>query len=54
VAINVLRRRYRLHEALFLATGLLLNASPLARSEVSSDDLQHFMENLERGRISFE
>ena len=54
VAINVLRGRYRLYEALFMATGLLLNASPLARAEIDSDDLKHFMNSLERGHIGFE
>lgn len=54
VAINVLRGRYRLHDALFKATGLLLNASPLARGEIDPDVLEKFMSNLERGRIGFE
>ena len=54
VAINVLRGRYRLYEALFLATGLLLNASPLARAKMDPDDLKRFMSNVERGHISFE
>ncbi len=54
VAINVLRGRYRLHDAVFMATGLLLNASPLARAPADPDDLERFMETLERGRIGFE
>jgi hypothetical protein len=54
VAINVLRGRYRLYDAVFSAAGLLLNASPLARADADSDDLRRFIENLERGHISFE
>jgi hypothetical protein len=54
VAINVLRGRYRLHDAVFSAAGLLLNASPLARADADADDLRRFIENLERGHISFE
>jgi hypothetical protein len=54
VAINVLRGRYRLYDAVFSATGLILNASPLARADDDPDDLKRFIENLERGHISFE
>jgi hypothetical protein len=54
VAINVLRGRYRLYDAVFSATALLLNASPLARTDDDPDDLKRFIENLERGHISFE
>jgi hypothetical protein len=54
VAINVLRGKYRLHDALFMGTGLLLNASPLARAESDPEDLERFISSLERGHISFE
>jgi hypothetical protein len=54
VAINVLRRRYRLYDAVFMGTGLLLNASPLARAEIDPNDLEDFVNSLERGHISFE
>ena len=54
VAINVLRRRYRLHDALFMGTALLLNTSPLARAEVDPNDLERFINDLERGRIGVE
>ena len=54
VANNVLRGRYRLYDAVFSATGLLLNASPLARADGDPDDLKRFIETLERGHIGFE
>jgi hypothetical protein len=54
VAINVLRRRYRLYDAVFSATGLLLNASPLARANNDPDHLKQFIEDLQRGHIGFE
>lgn len=54
VAISVLRRRDHLHDAVFKATGLLLNASPLARAPVDPTDLRRFIDHLERGHIGFE
>ena len=53
IALQFLRGRFSLPQAMFMGTGLLLNASPFC-SHASDSSVADFVRMIESGQISFE